>query len=191
VLERVVVVGTSCCGKTLFARQLAQALGHPCVELDELYWAPNWTPKPEDEFRRLVAIAASAPRWVTDGNYSRLRELLWPRATTVVWLNYGFLTVLFRALQRTVRRIITNEELWHGNRESVVRSFLSRESILVWVIGTFHRRRKELEALRASGRYRHLSWVEFRRPSDAKLFLKAIGEDVLRNRSPARSSKGA
>jgi adenylate kinase family enzyme len=169
--ERIVVVGTSCCGKSVFSRQLAQALGYPCVELDELFWAPDWTPKPEDEFRRLVAVAASAPRWVTDGNYGRIREVLWPRATTIVWLNYSFLTVFFRALRRTFERLIRKEELWHGNRESVVRSFFSRESILIWVITTVHRRRKEFEALRAGGKYPHLSWVELRRPSDVGPYL--------------------
>ena len=34
-LERVIVVGTSGCGKTLFSRQLAQSPGYPCVELDK------------------------------------------------------------------------------------------------------------------------------------------------------------
>jgi adenylate kinase family enzyme len=172
--ERVVVVGTSCCGKTLFSRQLAQSLGYPYVELDELYWAPSWTPKPENEFRRLVAVAASAPRWVAEGNYGRIREVLWPRATTIVWLNYSFLTVFFRALRRTLHRIVTKKKLWHGNRESVVRSFFSRDSILVWVITTFHRRRKEFAVLRASGKYPHLSWVEFRRPSDAQVYLRSL-----------------
>lgn len=172
--ERVVVVGTSCCGKTMFARQLAQSLGSPCIELDELYWAPNWTPKPDSEFRRLVEIAASAPRWVTEGNYGRIRDVLWPRATTIVWLNYSFITVFRRALRRTSRRIIVRESLWHGNRESFARSFLSRESILVWVITTFNRRRKEFETLRASGKHPHLSWVEFRRPWDAESYLRSI-----------------
>jgi len=172
--ERVVVVGTSCCGKTMFARQLAQSLGCPCVELDELYWAPNWTPKPDSEFRRLVEIGASAPRWVTEGNYGRIRDALWPRATTIVWLNYSFITVFRRALRRTCRRIIVRESLWHGNRESFGRSFLSRDSILVWVIATFNRRRKEFETLRTSGKYPHLSWVEFRRPSEAESYLRSI-----------------
>ena len=172
--ERFVVVGTSCCGKTLFSRQLARCLGYPCIELDELYWGPGWTPKPESEFRRLVGAAASAPRWIADGNYGRVRDLLWPRATTVVWLNYGFVTVLFRALRRTLHRIASGERLWHGNRESLVRSFISRDSILVWVMSTFHRRRREFEALRAGGYYPHLSWVEFRRPSDAKRYLRSI-----------------
>ena len=170
--ERFVVVGTSCCGKTLFSRQLARSLGYPCIELDELYWGPDWTPK--SEFRRLVGAAASAPRWIAEGNYGRIRDLLWPRATTVVWLNYSFVTVLFRALRRTLHRIASAEMLWHGNRESAARSFLSRDSVLLWMVTTFHRRRREFEALRASRYYPHLSWVEFRRPSDARRYLRSI-----------------
>jgi adenylate kinase family enzyme len=173
-LERIVVVGTSCCGKTVFSRQLAHYLGSPRVELDEFYWAQDWTPKPDSEFRRLVEAAASGPRWVVEGNYGRVRDILWPRATTIVWLNYGFSTVLVRALGRTLKRIVTKEKLWHGNRESVRRSFFSRESILVWIVTTFHRRRREFEAIRASGRYPHLSWLEFRRPADVAPFLRSL-----------------
>jgi adenylate kinase family enzyme/GNAT superfamily N-acetyltransferase len=179
--QRIVVVGTSCCGKTVFARLLAQSLRCPCVELDELYWGPQWTPKPDAEFRRLVEAAACAPQWVADGNYGRVRDILWPRATTIVWLNYSFQRVLLRALRRTFRRFVTQEELWHGNRESLRRSFLSRESILLWVISTFHRRRKELASLRASGRYPHLSWVELRRPRDAEPYLRSLQPADIRD----------
>jgi adenylate kinase family enzyme len=173
-LERVVVVGTSCCGKSVFSRQLAKALGCPRIELDELFWGPDWTPKSKNEFQRLTSAAAAAPRWVADGNYGRTRDLLWPRATTVIWLNYGFLTVFFRALRRTLIRNITGETLWHGNRESLARSFFSRDSILVWVATTFYRRRKEFNALRTGGKYPHVTWVEFRRPSEAAHYLRSV-----------------
>jgi adenylate kinase family enzyme len=172
--RRIVVVGTSGCGKTAFARLLAQSLRCPCVELDELYWGPQWTPKPDAEFRRLVEAAARAPRWVADGNYGRVRDILWPRATTIVWLNYSFQRVLLRALRRTLGRLITREPLWHGNKESVRLQFFSRKSILLWIISTFHRRRDELTALRASGNYPHLSWVELRRPRDAEPYLRSL-----------------
>jgi len=109
--QRVVVVGTSGCGKTVFARLLAQSLACPCVELDELYWGPQWTPKPDLEFRRRVEAAAHAPRWVADGNYGRVRDILWPRATTIVWLNYSLHRVLLRALRRTLGRLITRAAL--------------------------------------------------------------------------------
>ena len=173
-MRRIVVVGSSCCGKTVFARRLAQILGYPCVELDELFWGPQWTPKPDAEFRRLVQAAAAAPRWVADGNYGRVRDVLWSRATTIVWLNYGFPRVLLRALRRTLGRLLTRDPLWHGNRESLRRAFLSRESILLWVISTFDRRRKEFAGLWASGKYPHLSWIELRRPADAEPYLRSL-----------------
>lgn len=169
--HRVVVVGTSGCGKSRVARELAQLLGQRYVELDELYWAPGWQGKPEEEFRRLVIASAAAPRWVVDGNYSRMRDVLWARATTIIWLNFGFFTVFLRVLRRAVHRILTQEPLWHGNRESVARAFFSRDSILLWMLTTFHRRRREYTALRASSRYPHLAWIELRRPSEATRLL--------------------
>src|SRR6266478_8449083 len=118
-INRVIVIGTSCSGKTTFARSLARISNCPHIELDTLYWQPNWTPRPPEEFRNLVAQALSQDCWVTDGNYSIVRDLVWSRATTVIWLNYVFPTVLWRALTRTLRRVLTQEELFSGNRESL------------------------------------------------------------------------
>jgi len=175
-LDRVVVIGSSCAGKTTFAARLAHVLGQPTTDLDELFWAPHWQAKPLDEFRRLTEQVASSERWVVSGNYGDVRPVLWPRATAVIWLNFDFPVVLWRAVKRTVRRIATRETLWHGNRESFRRSFLSRESILVWVMSTFHKRRRQFEALRASNPYPHLSWVELNRPADAERFVRLLDE---------------
>jgi hypothetical protein len=89
-----------------------------------------------------------------------------------VWLNYGFLTVFLRAFHRTPRRIISREQLFAGNRESLARTFFSRESILVWVIATFRRRRKSFQALRTDGKFPQLHWIEFRFPTEAEAFLR-------------------
>jgi adenylate kinase family enzyme len=129
-------------------------------------------PKPAADFRRLVYAAAQGSRWVVDGNYSAVRDVVWPRATTVIWLNYGFATVLARALRRTVRRIIRREQLFAGNEESVKRSFLSRDSILLWMMTTFHEKRRRYGTLRASGGFANLDWLEFRRPARADSFLR-------------------
>jgi hypothetical protein len=53
-LDRVVVVGSSCSGKTTFAKRLAATLGHPHIELDALNWLPDWVQRPEEEFGALV-----------------------------------------------------------------------------------------------------------------------------------------
>jgi adenylate kinase family enzyme len=142
-MTRVVVIGTSCVGKTTFARSLARLLSFPHIELDTLYWQPNWTPRPPEEFLNLVALALSQDCWITDGNYGVVRDLIWSRATGVIWLNYAFPVVLRRAVTRTVRRVLTQEALFSGNRESLRMAVFSRESILWWVLTTFHRRRKQ------------------------------------------------
>jgi adenylate kinase family enzyme len=177
-LARVVVIGTSCVGKTTFAQALARVLNFPHVELDALYWQPNWVPRPPDEFRALIAQALAQDCWVTDGNYGAVRDLVWSRATTVIWLNYVFPLVLLRVLTRTVRRALTQEELFSGNRESLRMAFFSRESILWWAITTFHRRRRQYRRLFDSKTFPHLACVEFRKPSEAQIFLARLGTTV-------------
>jgi len=177
-MTRVVVIGTSCAGKTAFARSLACALSFPHVELDALFWQPNWTPRPPEEFRNLVAQELSQGCWVTDGNYSVVRDLVWSRATTVIWLNYSFQIVLWRALTRTMRRVLTQEELFSANRESLRMAFFSRESILWWVLTTFHRRRKRYRQLFDMRTSPQLVYVEFRNPIEAQNFLTGLQATV-------------
>jgi len=49
-LSRVVVLGCSGSGKSTLAHALAQKLDAPWVQLDALYWGPNWQPRPQREF---------------------------------------------------------------------------------------------------------------------------------------------
>ena len=86
-LARVVVVGATGSGKSIFAQRLAARLGAEYVELDELFWEADWTEAAPDVFRARVERATAGPRWVVAGNYGRVRDLLWPRADTVVWLD--------------------------------------------------------------------------------------------------------
>jgi adenylate kinase family enzyme len=173
-LARVVVIGSSCSGKTTFASRLAQTMGQPHVELDALYWGPRWTARPPTEFRALVAGAVLSNRWVVDGNYSPIHDLVWPRATSLVWLNYTFPRVFARAIQRSVRRAVRGEILYSGNRETLRRSFCSRESILWWIITTYRSRRRAHGELLQTDAARHMRVHMFTRPRDADSFLSSI-----------------
>ena len=175
-MERVVVVGTSCSGKTTLARQLAGVLGAPHVELDGIHWMSGWRLRPADEVRRMAVEAAAAERWVMDGNYSAVRDIVWGRATVVVWLNYPFRVVLWRALTRTIRRVLTREELFSGNREGFRQSFLSRDSIIVWAITSYRGVRREYRRILDDGDYPHLRVIELRGPAEAEALVSALGE---------------
>ena len=100
------MVGSTGSGKTTFARALASILGVPRVELDELNWGPNWTPFDNATFRERVAAATSGDAWVVDGNYGGrgARDIIWPRADTVVWLDLPLHVTLARLWRRSVGR---------------------------------------------------------------------------------------
>lgn len=164
-LARVAIVGTSCAGKTTLARSLSRALGVPHVELDVLFWGPNWTPRPSEEFRSRVLAAVSEPSWVVDGNYSPVRDLVWGSATTLVWLNYSFSLVFSRAVLRTFRRIVTQEPLFADNRETF--AIANPDWIPWWVLRTFWRHRREYPALLRQPQFSHAQVLEFTRPSQA------------------------
>ncbi len=172
--KRIVVVGTSCSGKTSLARKLAQRLKTRHIELDAIHWQPNWTPTPKEEFRGLAQEAIAPEEWVLDGNYSAVRDLVWARATTLIWLNYPFYIVASRALNRTFQRVFQRQVMWSGNRETFRKAFLSQDSILWWVLKTYRRRRREYPRLFQEPQYCHLEIIIFSSPTEAERFLQTI-----------------
>jgi energy-coupling factor transporter ATP-binding protein EcfA2 len=173
-LQRIAVVGTTGTGKTTLAHCLAGLLEIPHVELDALYWGPDWIPAPTAVFRERTAQALSGEQWVVDGNYGRVRDIVWRRADTVAWLDYALPVVMGRLVRRTARRIVTREELWSGNREGVRGTFFSRDSILLWALRTYPRRRREYPVLFASPEYAHLTVVHLRSPRAASDWLSTL-----------------
>lgn len=173
-LARVLVVGTSSSGKTTFAQQLAARLGVEHIELDALHWLPNWVERQSSELLTLVDERTDREAWVTDGNYQKLQDLLWSRATAVIWLDYGFPLVFWRAFKRTFTRAITGEKVCGDNRESWRISFFSRHSIILWVIKSYPERKRRYRALFADGRYPNAERIRIEKPADAEAFLRRI-----------------
>lgn len=171
-LRRIAVVGTCGMGKSTMARRIGACLDQPYYELDSLYWNPGWEITPEDEFVRRVESVVSQESWVIDGNYSLARPMIWPRATTLIWLNYSFPVAFLRLLLRTIRRGITRAPCCNGNRESLARAFFHRDSILLWAITSHptYNREYPLEI----ERHPHLALVKLRRTKDADAFLASL-----------------
>ena len=175
---RVSVLGTSGCGKSTFARRLAAAIGAPHIELDAINWQAGWrdlnTHDPQ-EFARRVTDAVAAETWVSDGNYSLVRDIVMARATQLVWLDYSRGVIMARVLRRSFLRALTRRELWPGtgNREEFGR-WLSREHPIRWAWDTFEDRRRRMEALFADARAAHTVRHRLRRPAEAEPLLNTL-----------------
>lgn len=182
-MRRVSVVGTSGAGKSTFAAALALVLGVPWLELDSVFHQPGWTPLPEEEFRRRVALVADGSCWVIDGSYSKVRDIVWARADTVVWLDLPRRTVMRRIVFRTLRRVAGRVELWNGNRERW-RNFFTldeQESVIAWAWKTHGPRRERLATALADPAHGHLRVVRLRSPRAVRRFLRAAGRQASRD----------
>jgi adenylate kinase family enzyme len=171
--QRISIVGTSGSGKTTLARQISQRLAISHVELDALHHEPNWAEPPINVFRRRVEQALSGDSWVVDGNYSKVRDIVWSRVDTVVWLDYPLPVIMERLVRRTFQRVVTQEELWNGNRETWQTTF-SRDSIILWVLQTYRKSRKEYPILFNQPEYAHLKVVQMRSPKTTQTWLSSL-----------------
>ena len=146
-----------------------------CIELDGLHHGPNWAEATAEELQARVQDALDDEAgWVVDGNYhAKLSTLLWDRADLIVWLDLPFSTKLKRLTWRTVRRVLTREVLWNGNRESLKGAFWGRDSLFAWTIRMHFRHRGEWPQ-QLSGRH----VVRLETPKEVAQWLAAFARDA-------------
>ena len=163
---RIAIVGCSCAGKSTMARKIGAELGIRVVDLDDLHWLPGWKEVPDEELRVKVEEFTAEEEWVTAGNYRVVRDIIWGRATHIIWLNYSFRVVWSRALWRTFSRVFTRELVCNGNRESLRLALFSKESILLWVLQTYSKRKVEFADLLKESKYSHIEVMELNKPNE-------------------------
>ena len=175
-MQRVSVVGNSGSGKTTLGRKLGAALDAPYVELDSIFHQPGWTELPREEFRERVSAIVAGDRWVVDGNYSHVRDLIWDRADTVVWLTLPRGLVTRRLLRRTLTRGVRRTELWNGNREQL-RNLLSPDPMRSIVLYSFLNHKGSVERYEqrvADPAHAHLDVVRLRSPVEVRRFTDEL-----------------
>jgi adenylate kinase family enzyme len=171
-MRRVVIVGSSGSGKTTLASLVAARRGLRHVELDALFHGPSWTPRPS--FVADVDCATAEDGWVVDGNYSPVRELLWARADTVVWLDLPRLHVEVQVVRRSLVRWLRREELWNGNREPSPLEWIDPEHPVRWS-WTKHAQYRERYAARfADPAFAHLRRLRLGSRAAVDAFVRGL-----------------
>jgi adenylate kinase family enzyme len=177
--RRINVVGTSGSGKSTFSRQLAERLDIPHYELDRLYWKPNWQESTDAEIVEKVREVAAEENWIIDGNYTITEAVKWSRAELVIWLDMSFARTFSRVTRRVFQRSFSQQEIWPGtgNRETLGKAFLTRDSILLWVLTSYRHNRRRYLAAMESPEYEHLQFVRLRSPREVEQFLAGMTRD--------------
>lgn len=172
----IAIVGAAGSGKTTLARELSHRLGYAHIEMDSLFWGENWAEANRAEFRRRVAANLAAHQeWIADGNYSRVRDIVWQKADTIIWLDYPLPRVLVQLLKRTASRLIFREVLWNNNVERLS-NHLSRDGLLFYSTKAYRRHKTLYPTLLEKSEYAHLKLIRLRSPHQMHKWLARLSD---------------
>jgi len=168
----VLVAGVTGAGKSTLARRLATRLDLPFHEMDALYHGPSW--QPLDSFVAEVDRISAAETWVFDSHgYPAVRDLVWSRADTVVWLDYSRPLVMARVVRRSIARATYDRELWNGNREGF-RNWVEPGHPVRWAWSQYAARRVDMLERARDPAYGHLDLVHLEHPRATRRWLDRL-----------------
>jgi adenylate kinase family enzyme len=157
------------------AQALAAALGLTYISNDAIIWRAGWIATPRDERAAEMDAATRGGSWTFDGNLTSAEDLIvLERCDTLVWLDLPRWQVWSQVLWRTLGRLLRGTRLWHDNVESW-RMFFSRESILLWSVTTFARRRRQYDSLFADPAHTHRNRIRLRSRREVDRWLASLG----------------
>ena len=159
-------VGSSCAGKTTLAKKISILLNINHFELDSFYWETGWKEAKPSDFCARFEKATQSQSWITCGNFSKFRDLIWKDANLIIWLDPPLGKILMRFLTRSIRRSFKRELLWNGCRENLKNSIFSKNSLLVWIL--------------TSQKQRNLTYTQLMEGSDFKdRFVRLQNDDQV------------
>ena len=160
--RRILILGRTGSGKTTLARELAAAIGVPHVELDALYFGPNFSTVPLAVLRARTRAAISGDRWVTDGNKGSVRDLVWPRADTVIWLDYPLWVSLWRLGRRAIWRtgVLKSEATNRGGKAGLLKQIWLAARGVLTALRSHRGQRREYPRMFAEPKNQHLAVVQ-------------------------------
>lgn len=143
---RIWVLGVAGAGKSTFAAEFGALSGVPHVELDEIFWLPDWKKRTPEEFVSVLEPIYAGKHWISDGQYQDAIDRYLERSTVIVWLDPPRRRSLRRLVRRTLVRLVRHEMFCGENYESVS-SVFGRKSILYYACLHYREERAKFATL--------------------------------------------
>lgn len=86
-MKKVIVVGCSGSGKSVFSRSFAHLVGLPLYHLDNIWWREDGTNISREEFDARLGEILERGEWIIDGNYKRTMERRMAACDTVIFFD--------------------------------------------------------------------------------------------------------
>jgi adenylate kinase family enzyme len=177
-VNRISIVGNSGSGKSTMARALGARLGVPVLELDSLFHQAEWTPFPRSTSKFACASSSSTqPRFIVDGNYPAVLPDVWAAADTVIWLSPSRAENMRAIVGRTLRRALTREVLWNGNREPLSNLWRLDDpeaSVIAWAWTHYGVYQRALRAAMHDPANAHLRFIRLESRRAASQWLESL-----------------
>jgi len=99
--KRIVIVGVSASGKSVFSRKLATKTHLPLIFVDAIMWKPHWEYIGDEETTKRLDEESSKPKWIIEGYIVKeVRNVIFERADSIIYLDYHPLVASLRYIQR-------------------------------------------------------------------------------------------
>ena len=175
--NKIIILGSSCSGKTTLGKRLAKINHAKPIDLDDLNWLPGWKSRSTVEMiAKLENEIWGEKKWIISGNYRDTHSLTMPKATCVIWLDFRLRLVLWRMLKRTIKRIVTKEEICNGNRETIYGTFFDKDNLFSYTIHTYKKRKEQFSVL--GELYPHLTIYRIYSPKKLEEFILFFKENA-------------
>ena len=102
-MRKILIFGNSGSGKSTLAKELCEAEGLAHLDLDILAWLPTSTPERKpliESEKEIMAFISSHNKWVIEGCYSDLLEIVVKRASEIIFMNLPITACIENAKKR-------------------------------------------------------------------------------------------
>ncbi len=118
--SRFLIIGLPSIGKTYFADRLARKYAIPHIEGDKYFWLEGGKHLSLEEFRQRIDELTGKGRWIYEGHYRKVYDILKERTDTLIWIDLSLFTALKRSFFSSkeefgIKYTLTNREgpfLW-------------------------------------------------------------------------------
>ncbi len=106
-MQRVVVIGISGSGKSVFSQRLGEKLHIPVIHLDAYFHTAGWKKVTKTDWDKQIESFIRQKTWILDGNYKRTLDVRIKAADIVIYLEIP----KWLAFYRIIKRRMTNRSI--------------------------------------------------------------------------------